>query len=223
MADGAFQGFRPTLQSTRRRFLLFSFLQRMAGEDQRTLLMSSATSSSVLIQRFDEGDQARQWPCASCANILAIVHLLIGVSLLVFDLATNDVSKSVLAVSASFVFIICAIFCFITTCRLDKCAQILLFWFAFVSVILSTGMFLLSGSVLNSPCFPADGCSHLQHVVHAQIVVLSLVEFTTSIITMFVCFRSLRNAFGVLEPHSPYRTLMVGDYSTLAAKPQYVR
>ncbi|CAJ0575438.1 unnamed protein product, partial [Mesorhabditis spiculigera] len=169
----------------------------------------------------DTREMAMEWPCAACATFLGIAHLFLGLGLLSFDVATNETSETAFASTAALAYIICAILSFIAARRLDRCAQLLLFAFAAFSALTSLSIFLEAAVVLNRLC--AHGCDQKENFVHTTLICIALTEFVVSAISMIVCYRSLRNAFGLNTVASPYSTLIVGDYTTLERQPRPLR
>ncbi|KAJ1370045.1 hypothetical protein KIN20_031681 [Parelaphostrongylus tenuis] len=167
------------------------------------------------IPRGDKLDRlARKWPCSRCGGLLGIIHLLLGVVLTLFDMLTFTMPNTSYAISAAILYTICAILCFIATRRVDRCTQMLLMVFATAALLISCTMFLDSGMILNDMCQP-EHCDNQKHVVHSVLIFISLSEFVTCIITLFVCYRSLRGAEGVYKAQSPYSTLIIGDFPSL--------
>uniref|UniRef100_A0A1I7XD72 Guanylate cyclase domain-containing protein n=1 Tax=Heterorhabditis bacteriophora TaxID=37862 RepID=A0A1I7XD72_HETBA len=221
---------------------LFTFLPSYMPNDQNPLLTCVVNASPPMTRKNDNGDPlenlARVWPCAACGCLLGLIHLFLGSAFLVdkssqqihflysnliffkmFDILTNNVSKTAFAITASLADFICAILCFIAVRRLDRCAQLLLFAFASFSLLMSLAIFLESAVLLNKICV-VNSCENKATVVHSTLIVISLIEFLTCVITILVCYRSLRQAFGVTSAASPYSTLIVGDYSTLERRPK---
>ncbi|MFH4983607.1 hypothetical protein AB6A40_010316 [Gnathostoma spinigerum] len=164
---------------------------------------------------------ASVWPCRSCAIILGLCHLWLGITLLIFDVVTNNTSETAFAVTASLSFIVCAILAFIAARRLDRAAQLLLLFFSLVSFAMCLAIFLESTIMINEQC-DMKNCYSKKSVVHIALLCISLFEMTATIITIIVCFRSLRRAYGVIKAGSPYSTFITGNYGVLQVKPKLV-
>uniref|UniRef100_A0A914YY09 Uncharacterized protein n=1 Tax=Panagrolaimus superbus TaxID=310955 RepID=A0A914YY09_9BILA len=78
-----------------------------------TLLRPESEHSEEELQEIRFRRRAQKWPCGGCTFFLGICHLFCGLTLLAFDVATNDVTETPFGVSAALAFIICAIFSFI--------------------------------------------------------------------------------------------------------------
>ena len=78
-----------------------------------TLLRPESEHSEEELQEIRFRRRAQKWPCGRMTFFLGICHLFSGLTLLAFDVFTNEISQTPIAVSASLLFIICAIFSFI--------------------------------------------------------------------------------------------------------------
>ncbi|CAJ0944409.1 unnamed protein product, partial [Mesorhabditis belari] len=188
------------------------------NSDRRPLLLSPKEEN----HENNETGMAVEWPCAACATLLGIAHLSMGLGLLAFDVVTNETSETAFAATAALAYIICSVLSFIAARRLDRCAQLLLFAFAAFSALTSLSIFLEAAVVLNRLC-GQRACTEGRDLVHSTLICIALTEFVISSISMIVCYRSLRNAFGVNTVASPYSTLIVGDYTTLERQPRPMR
>uniref|UniRef100_A0A915PYK8 Zinc finger PHD-type domain-containing protein n=1 Tax=Setaria digitata TaxID=48799 RepID=A0A915PYK8_9BILA len=117
--------------------------------DRKPLMI---TSSPVTRNESIQLNVAQVWPCRFCGIMLGICHLLLGVTLLIFDVVTNNISETAFAITASLSFIVCGIFSFIAARRLDRPAQLLLLFFSIFSMAMSTTMFVDSAAVINYNC-----------------------------------------------------------------------
>ncbi|KAK0421363.1 hypothetical protein QR680_015199 [Steinernema hermaphroditum] len=173
---------------------------------------------------------ARVWPCRPCGILLGIFHCTLGAFLLIFDLVTNYETDTALGVGSALVFIICAMFAFISAKRLDRAAQLILLAFSSISVVLCLAMFFENAIIINRLCSgeqsggDGDGaeCFGRKAVLHTILLGVALCEFVVSFITAVVCFRSLRHAYAVMKPYSPYSTMIVGDYDQLFVYPETI-
>uniref|UniRef100_A0A1I8A2F4 Zgc: n=1 Tax=Steinernema glaseri TaxID=37863 RepID=A0A1I8A2F4_9BILA len=171
---------------------------------------------------------ARVWPCRSCGILLGICHCILGCFLLIFDLVTNNETDTSLGVSSALVFIICAMFAFISAKRLDRAAQLILLTFSLISVALCLALFFENAIMINRLCRGHDlegtevKCYGKKAVLHTILFGVSLCELVVSFITAIVCFRSLRHAYAVMKPYSPYSTMIVGDYDQLFVYPETI-
>ncbi|VDM29734.1 unnamed protein product, partial [Toxocara canis] len=78
---------------------------------------SSCETAVVLVNsRYSDGgglSDAKVWPCRTCGILLGICHLVLGITLLLFDIFTNSLSETAFAITAALAFIVCALFAFI--------------------------------------------------------------------------------------------------------------
>lgn len=56
---------------------------------------------------------AQIWPCRYCGIVFGLLHLTIGITLLIFDIITNNISETAFAITSSLSFIVCGIFALI--------------------------------------------------------------------------------------------------------------
>ncbi|VDO48991.1 unnamed protein product [Onchocerca flexuosa] len=137
------------------------------------------TSSSSAIRRVDlienQLKMAQIWPCRSCGIMLGICHLLFGIILLIFDIVTNNISETAFAMTASLSFIVCGIFSFISSRRLDRPAQLLLLFFSIFSLVMSVAMFVDSAALINNNCDQND-CHGAVSNVHVVLLCFGLIE-----------------------------------------------
>ncbi|MCP9263843.1 hypothetical protein DINM_007213 [Dirofilaria immitis] len=119
----------------------------MDENDLKPLMTTSSSVSSAI---------KKVWPCRSCGLMLGICHLLSGIILLIFDVITNNISGTAFAITASLSFIICGIFSFISSRRLDRPAQLLLLLFSIFSMAMSITMFVDSAALINNNCDQDD-------------------------------------------------------------------
>ncbi|KAH7727125.1 hypothetical protein AAVH_05350 [Aphelenchoides avenae] len=141
--------------------------------------------------------------------------------LLVFDVITNDITGTPVAVTAAIATIICAILSFIAARRLDKVAQVLLVIFAASSSVLCLVLFVEAAAFINSICRPSSTvqCLDKEGIVHITLLCLSLIQLVVSCAIVFVCFRSLRQAY-VVDVERPFNALIAGDYKKLRVEPE---
>ncbi|VDN60907.1 unnamed protein product [Dracunculus medinensis] len=170
---------------------------------------------------------ARIWPCGKCSILLGLCHLFIGIFLLIFDIITNNISEIAFAATSSLTFIVCAILAFIASnlkCeiffrRLDRTSQLLLLFISLFAIALTIIMFIDSVVVINHNC-DLNNCYQRKNIIYFVILSISLIELTICLITLFVCFRSLRKAYGVTKARSPYSTLIEGNYQLFKIIPR---
>ncbi|CAI5442359.1 unnamed protein product [Caenorhabditis angaria] len=128
--------------------------------------------------------------CSTCGKFLAFVHLFDGVTLLMIDISSNYLSNNPVDISIGFLFIVCAILCFITTRRLDGCVLQVLAAFAFFSLTAAMYLFVDNMIFLNNQCVKQGICSRNQELIHSQIAFVSLCEMVTSMASLLLCYKS---------------------------------
>ncbi|KHN84118.1 hypothetical protein Tcan_10385 [Toxocara canis] len=208
--------------------LRFTSSEMYAGHDESLLKLKVNNASTIADSSFEKCikdggglSDAKVWPCRTCGILLGICHLVLGITLLLFDIFTNSLSETAFAITAALAFIVCALFAFIAARRLDRPAQLLLLFFSLFALAMSTTMFVESAAVINHNCDHAD-CHGHENIVHTILLCFALTELTVSLATIMVCFRSLRKAYGINKAASPYSTLIEGDYSIFRIKPRVV-
>uniref|UniRef100_A0A914V286 Uncharacterized protein n=1 Tax=Plectus sambesii TaxID=2011161 RepID=A0A914V286_9BILA len=193
--------------------------------DTERLLQRSASSPDEDVRTLPrpgsiETKPAQEWPCRPCGIFLGTCHLMIGCCLVVFDVATNSVTETAFAITASICFIVSGILSLIASRRLDRGTILLFFIFSLTSAAMCLAMFIESAIIVNQSCYHRlKACQEHKTNVHAALICFSLIEGTISLISMIVCFRSLRRAYSIEDPGSPFSVLMVGDLEKLQSPP----
>ncbi|CAI4223916.1 unnamed protein product [Auanema sp. JU1783] len=192
------------------------------ADDNPLLVSVVSTSPSTIIRKFNEGDPfgslSRAWPCARCGVLLGIIHLAFSVFVLIFDIFTNQLTLEIFSTTAAVLYFVCALLCFIAVRRLDEAAQVLLLIFSSLSLMLSIALFIQNAHIVNL-LSENIRCESRSCYIHAVLIFVGLSEGFICFITTLLCYRSLKLAFRVKSPYSPYNTLIVGDYKTLRVNP----
>uniref|UniRef100_A0A7E4VE01 Transmembrane protein n=1 Tax=Panagrellus redivivus TaxID=6233 RepID=A0A7E4VE01_PANRE len=186
------------------------------------LLRPESEHSEEELQEIRDHRRAQQWPCGGCSFFLGICHFACGLSLLAFDVATNHITKTPFAISASLVFIVCGILALIAARRVDKATQILLTFLCLLSMPLCIVLFIQSALYVNTVCRPnliESSCYAIDTGIYVVLMCTGLIEATIVLATLVVCFRSLKEAYLVPDPEFPYRTLIAGDFGLLRCTP----
>ncbi|KAE9554537.1 hypothetical protein FO519_002241 [Halicephalobus sp. NKZ332] len=180
-----------------------------------TLLRPESEHSQEELQEIRTRRRAQYWPCGHCAFLLGSLHLVSGFILLGFDVFTNHVTQTPFAVTA-------ALYNFMNFRRVDKAAQFLLVFFSFISLGICITIFIQSSIAVNRLCETSDGCYVRDTVIYSILLCISLVESTFCLVTLFVCFRSLSEAYFVPKPDSPFRTIIAGNFGPLKKQPAQI-
>lgn len=125
------------------------------------------------------------WGSTKCSVLLGLGHLFFGTLLLIYDLATNAISESALAVSSSLCFIICAILLFISARRtgLDRPAHYLIIIFSTIACIMV--ICLIGGTAYhaNKICIAIKTvkCTLRIALIHIFLILIVLLECKFSV------------------------------------------
>lgn len=157
---------------------------------------------------------AQKWACKPCGLILGSSHLILGSLLLIFDVATNFITETAFAITASICFINSGIVGLIAARRFDKGTITLFLIFSLLSAGLCLVLVVESISAINHLCNIQLQCSSHASAVRSVLLVVSLLELVICITTCFVSIRSLCNQYSGVDlqaPKSPYHVLIYGD------------
>uniref|UniRef100_A0A0M3JYV3 G_PROTEIN_RECEP_F1_2 domain-containing protein n=1 Tax=Anisakis simplex TaxID=6269 RepID=A0A0M3JYV3_ANISI len=156
----------------------------------------------------------------------------LAVSLLLIDIFTNHISNTKFAVGTSILLFVNALLAFISArlpflqCkfrsiiiqRIDKLSQILLMLFSLLALLMSIIMCIESAFIINFYCSINDSnnyylqyCFNDKIIIHVLLLSMALIQFTVTLITMLMCYRSLHKAYAVYKASSPYSTLIEGN------------
>ncbi|KAI6183986.1 hypothetical protein M3Y97_00547700 [Aphelenchoides bicaudatus] len=196
---------------------------RSTATPDRKPLMSELILEALKKQELQRARKRRNWYWGStkCSILLGLGHLLGGIVLLIYDLATNSITESKFAISSSLCFIICAILLFISARRtgLDRPAHYLIIIFSVISCIMA--VLLIGGTAYhaNKICIAIRTvkCTLQSALIHAFLILIVFLE-------MGICLCSIYGSYSFLQRLSNqitnliYRSLITEDFNRLPTK-----
>uniref|UniRef100_A0A1I7SSA8 Membrane-spanning 4-domains subfamily A member 15-like n=2 Tax=Bursaphelenchus xylophilus TaxID=6326 RepID=A0A1I7SSA8_BURXY len=187
--------------------------------DRRPLLTELIKETLRREQEIREAQKNRRrclWRSSKTAIWLGIGHLFFGLVLLIFDIATNEITHTAFGISSSLCFIITAILSFISARRLDWTAQWLIIFSASLSFALSLALVADCTLYMNRLCFPVqtERCTASTGSIH---LVLVLIAFFESVLCVFSIFASYSHMKATNERTIDlmYDILVSGDFPHL--------
>lgn len=180
---------------------------------------------------------AQPWPCRPCGLLLGTCHILLGLSVIIFDVATNWITETVFAITAGICFVNSGVVGLIAARKLDRGTVTLFVIFSLLSLGLCSVLIIECSAALNHACMAAAvsaispdpsaseqenqkesiiarGCIHSTEArVRAALLILALLEGVVDLVSIFVGGKSLCNRYAAdfQNPASPYHALIYGD------------
>ncbi|KAI6197032.1 hypothetical protein M3Y94_01177300 [Aphelenchoides besseyi] len=192
----------------------------MGGSPDRKPLMSDLILETLKREQAFRKAQRRRnaWTWGSSNNciFLGSTHILLGMFLIIYDLATNSTSESAFAISASLCFVIIGILLFIAARRLDRPAHYLIIIFGILTSATCIALIIDTSLHTSRVCIASRGasCTPQTWLVHILLLFIALVELTLCLLSVYASYRYLRH-LSTVATDMLYASLISGRYDRL--------
>uniref|UniRef100_A0A915JIM1 Transmembrane protein n=1 Tax=Romanomermis culicivorax TaxID=13658 RepID=A0A915JIM1_ROMCU len=192
-----------------------------ATSAERPLVLSPGMmtrNKNVYRRATDQFKPARKWVCRPCALFLGVSHIILACILLVIDVSSNRLNKSLVATSSSLCFFTCGILSLIGSRRLDRGTIILYLIASIAATILSTLL------MIERLYFMKNDYDHLKEALNQTqkdslysaigvciaILTIAMTEICLSLTSIFITCQSLCFACAdvLTIPVTPFAALL---------------